>query len=69
MADAVYAIAFNQDGTPNTSANPAQPGSTVKVFATGLGPLTPALPDGAIVLPPLPVDVAPFSMYFQQFQT
>lgn len=43
------AKALNQDGTVNDAANPAEPGSIVTVWATGMG--VPSWPwdDGAIV--------------------
>lgn len=42
--------ALNQDGSVNTASNPASPGSIVSVFATGLGAMTPQLPDGAVAM-------------------
>lgn len=47
--DGTFAAAMNQDGTLNSSANPAPAGSVVAVWATGLGPVTPSQGDGAIV--------------------
>jgi uncharacterized protein (TIGR03437 family) len=52
--DGYYAAALNQDGTVNSAANPAKAGSIVTVFATGLGPITPAQNDGSLVNDPLP---------------
>ena len=49
-----YAVAVDQDGTLNSSSNPAQEGQNITLYATGLGPMTPAPADGAIVQPPLP---------------
>jgi uncharacterized protein (TIGR03437 family) len=49
-----FAAAVNQDGTINSESNPAPVGSVVSIFATGLGPLTPAPPDGSVIEPPLP---------------
>ncbi len=43
--------ALNQNGTVNSDSNPALPGSIVSIFVTGLGVMTPQLPDGAA--PPL----------------
>lgn len=43
----------------NSAANPAAVGSIVSVFATGLGPITPAQADGSHPLLPLPVNVLP----------
>jgi uncharacterized protein (TIGR03118 family) len=37
---------YNQDGTPNTSSNPAAAGSVVVFYATGLGQTDPAGQDG-----------------------
>jgi uncharacterized protein (TIGR03437 family) len=42
------AAALNQDGSINSPSNPAAVGSVVSFFATGLGPLNPALPDDAM---------------------
>jgi uncharacterized protein (TIGR03437 family) len=41
---------LNQDGTVNTAANPAPRGSIVSFFGTGLGQMTPQLPDGALAI-------------------
>jgi len=60
--DGRYAAALNQDGTVNSAANPAKPGSIVSVFATGLGPLNPPQRDGAIVVPPLPTNALPTTL-------
>ncbi len=42
--------ALNQDGSVNSASNPASPGSIVSVFVTGLGAMTPQLPDGAVAM-------------------
>ncbi len=39
-------VALNQDGTVNGSGHAAAPGSTLLVFATGLGPTEPSVPTG-----------------------
>ena len=39
--------ALNQDGSVNSAANPAQPGTAVAIFATGLGAMTPLPVDGS----------------------
>ena len=62
--DGYYAAALNSDGTVNSATNPAKAGSIVTVFATGLGPISPAQADGTLVNFPLPsntlsVQVAP----------
>jgi len=62
MQDSSYAAALNQDGTPNSAANLAQPNSIVSVFATGLGPISPAQPDGSLIGLPLPVNVLPIEL-------
>jgi uncharacterized protein (TIGR03437 family) len=41
------AVAFNQDGSLNSSANPAPSGSYITVFLTGIGPVSPAVATGA----------------------
>jgi uncharacterized protein (TIGR03437 family) len=62
MVDAQYAAALNQDGTYNSADNPAAPGSIVTVFATGLGPITPAQPDGSPIGFPLPTNNLTFGV-------
>jgi len=37
---------LNQDGTVNTTANPARAGSIVVIYGTGQGPVSPTVPDG-----------------------
>ena len=64
--DGVYAAAVNQDGSLNTASNPAQVGSTVSIFATGMGPIDPPQPDGAILGLPLPSNVLQASVYWLQ---
>jgi uncharacterized protein (TIGR03437 family) len=54
--DGTYAAALNQDGSLNSAANPAPPGSIVAIFATGLGAINPPLADGSLVGLPLPVN-------------
>jgi uncharacterized protein (TIGR03437 family) len=54
LGNARYAIALNQDGSVNSAANPAEAGSLVSVFATGLGPISPAQFDGSLINFPLP---------------
>jgi uncharacterized protein (TIGR03437 family) len=44
------AAALNEDGTINSSTNPAAPGTIVTVFATGLGAMT-ARPADGVLLP------------------
>jgi uncharacterized protein (TIGR03437 family) len=54
--DSFHAAALNQDQTINSPNNPAKIGTIVSIFATGLGPISPAQPDGSIVGSPLPVN-------------
>jgi uncharacterized protein (TIGR03437 family) len=58
------AAAVNQDGTINSPQNPAPAGSVVSLFATGLGPVTPAPLDGSIVGFPLPAQAYPVEAMF-----
>ena len=39
-------IILNQDFSLNSAANPAAPGSIIMIYATGLGPVTPAVSSG-----------------------
>jgi uncharacterized protein (TIGR03437 family) len=45
------AVAFNQDGTLNSAANPAAKGSVVVLFGTGEGQTNPAGVDGTVAIP------------------
>ncbi len=45
------AVAFNQDGTLNSAANPAAKGSVVVLFGTGEGQTNPPGSDGKVALP------------------
>jgi uncharacterized protein (TIGR03437 family) len=42
------ALAFNQDGTPNSLRNPAAVGSTITFYATGVGQTIPPAADGVL---------------------
>ncbi|MGO9230398.1 MAG: hypothetical protein ACLQKA_14500 [Bryobacteraceae bacterium] len=55
--DGTYALAVNQDGSINSADHPAPAGSIVSIWATGLGPITPAQADGTLIDLPLPNDV------------
>jgi len=50
---AVFGV-LNEDGTINSASHPAPPGSILSFYLIGLGPLSPAVPDGTIVGTPLP---------------
>ncbi len=56
------ALATNSDGTNNSAANPAATGSVITLFATGVGPMSPATPDGTILFPPLPNTSLPITV-------
>jgi uncharacterized protein (TIGR03437 family) len=43
-----HVAALNQDGSVNSADHPAQVGSVVALFLTGLGPLSPPVADGTI---------------------
>jgi uncharacterized protein (TIGR03437 family) len=58
LAIGVEAVALNADGTLNGCDNPAAAGSTVTIFADGLGTVTPAQATGTIVQAP-PVTLTP----------
>jgi len=62
--DGVHAAALNHDGSFNSASNPAPVGSIVSVFATGLGPISPAQPDGSFIGVPLPVNTLPDYVYW-----
>jgi uncharacterized protein (TIGR03437 family) len=64
--DGYDAAALNQDGTLNSSSNPAKVGSIVTIFATGLGPISPSQPDGGVVVPPLPANVLAAQLFWYQ---
>lgn len=56
------AAVLNDDGSVNSSTNPAAVGSVVSLFATGLGQTTPPGVDGAVAGPILPVPNLPVSV-------
>jgi uncharacterized protein (TIGR03437 family) len=56
------AVAFNQDGTPNSDQNPAAPGSIVTIFLTGLGDTHPSSIEGTVATSIAPTPIAPFSL-------
>jgi uncharacterized protein (TIGR03437 family) len=58
--------ALNQDGSVNSSSNPAAPGSIVSIFATGLGVMAPQLPDGAVPTAPVNTPVLPIQVLVNQ---
>jgi uncharacterized protein (TIGR03437 family) len=65
--DGTHAAAVNQDGTINSAGNPAAPGSIVSVYATGLGPISPAQADGTLVALPLPSNAVQTGVVAEEF--
>ena len=57
-------IVLNPDGTINSQFNPAHPGETVVVYATGFGGTKPSGQDGALYGAPVPVPLYPVTMYY-----
>ncbi|MBI2685372.1 MAG: hypothetical protein HYX27_03575 [Acidobacteria bacterium] len=53
---------LNSNGSLNTEANPAERGSIVVLYATGLGAMRPALNDGELAVAPFAQIVAPFKV-------
>jgi uncharacterized protein (TIGR03437 family) len=56
------ALAINQDGTVNSPAHPAAPGSVLTLFATGEGQTAPAGIDGLIASSPVPKPALPLAV-------
>jgi uncharacterized protein (TIGR03437 family) len=56
------AAVLNQDGTINSSVNPAHRGDIISIFATGAGATTPASYDGLLNSAPLPMPNAGVSV-------
>lgn len=68
-AGALPAAALNEDSSINGPGNPANPGSIVTIYATGLGSTGGSLEDGAIasdVLPKPNLPVSVMALYSQQ---
>ena len=57
-----YAAVINQDGTVNSPDNPAHAGSTVYVYATGLGSVSSTPADGSIVPLAAPTTSSPIAV-------
>jgi uncharacterized protein (TIGR03437 family) len=57
---------LNPDGTLNSQLNPAHPGDTVVVYATGFGDTKPPGLDGALYGAPVPVPLYPVTMYYYE---
>jgi uncharacterized protein (TIGR03437 family) len=54
----------NQDGSANSADHPAKPGSVITIYVTGLGQTSPPGADGLMNSSPLPVPIAPVTVYF-----
>ena len=63
------ALAFNQDGAPNSSAHPAVVGSVVTFFATGAGQTVPPGVDGVLHRSAPAPTVLPFAVYINGIDT
>ncbi|MGA2133835.1 MAG: SBBP repeat-containing protein [Bryobacteraceae bacterium] len=59
----IFAV-LNANGSFNSAVNPASPGDTVTIIASGAGLLDPQLPDGAISPSPAPVPAAAIQVNF-----
>ncbi|MEO7142049.1 MAG: hypothetical protein ABI165_00940 [Bryobacteraceae bacterium] len=53
----------NQDGIPNSADHPAQPGSVISLYVSGLGETNPPGDDGLVNTAPLPVPLLPVSVF------
>lgn len=47
-------VVLNSDGSVNSASNPAAPFTTISIFVSGAGALSPSLPDGTIASSPAP---------------
>jgi uncharacterized protein (TIGR03437 family) len=56
------AAAVNQDGSINSAAHPAAPGSVISLYATGEGATTPGGIDGKPASAPLPIPSTKFTV-------
>jgi uncharacterized protein (TIGR03437 family) len=56
------AATINEDGTVNSAANPAKPGSIVTIYATGEGQTSPAGTTGKLAAAPYPVPLSQVSL-------
>jgi uncharacterized protein (TIGR03437 family) len=56
------AAILNQDGSVNSSINPAAAGSVIALYVTGLGQTDPASQDGTVASTIFPTPVAPISV-------
>ena len=58
----------NQDGSLNSAAKPAQVGSVIMLFVSGLGETNPLSADGLVNSPPLAVPLVPVMVYLPGLQ-
>jgi uncharacterized protein (TIGR03437 family) len=54
---------LNQDGTANSASNPAQRGSVIVLYVSGMGVTTPLSVDGLVTTAPQPVPVQPVGVF------
>lgn len=63
IRDSGFTAALNQDGSLNTQARSAAPGSVIVLFGSGAGPMEPFVPAGRVVSgTPLPRPTLPVSL-------
>ena len=62
VSDSTQGAILNQDGSVNSTANPAHRGSTVVLFGTGEGMTTPAGVDGRVATTVYPKPIMPVSV-------
>ena len=55
---------LNQDGSVNSANHPAKAGSVIMLYVSGLGQMNPPGDDGLVNASPLPVPLAPVTVYF-----
>jgi uncharacterized protein (TIGR03437 family) len=57
-------VGLYSDGTPNSAARPAKNGDILTYYATGVGVMTPAVPDGTIPAVPFATPAAQMGMSY-----
>ncbi len=66
LSDGAPAIQHSADYSLVTPSNPALPGEVIIVYATGLGPVSPAVPSGVAASGPMPATPTCGSFFAQQ---
>ena len=62
----IFPVIVNQDGSINSTSNPAPRGSIVTMWATGGGAMDTGMVDGAVNQPPLGKPLAPVSVHLSR---